>query len=322
MNIFVLASEGSPASAVAGPLEILSAAAYHQRHKHPDQNGAVWDVKVVAPKSNEIRCSHGMKLQPHQGITPFQQADIVIVGAIGIPPATMHFDPEVLEWLKLQAQGGAHMTSFCTGAFLLAATGLLTGRLATTHWAYAEHFSRCFPDVLLRAEKMLTCDGHFTCAGGATAYQDLSLHLIQKYLGREAAVHCSKWLLMPLDRELQNEFVQYQAKKWHPDKLILNIQQWIEQHYAEDISVVELAAQACLSERHFKRRFKAATGDSPLQYLQQVRIDAAKTALEQSTRSVESISAAVGYSDLAFFRLLFKRTAGVTPLQYRRKFGG
>ncbi|MCP5163157.1 MAG: helix-turn-helix domain-containing protein [Hahellaceae bacterium] len=321
MRVLILASEGAPVSSIAGPMEIwLLAAHLASRQKLTTPADGI-DIQVVTNGRAAPFASQGWVLNQWTTLSPYEQADLVIVGAIGPPSPRKYADLQVLDWIKRQAAGGAQMASFCTGTFLLAASGLLNGRVATTHWGFADLFRSAFPDVRLQIDKMITSDGEFTCAGGATSYQDLSLYLIQQHYGRSLAMQCARWLLLSPDRISQQEFVQNQDKKWHEDETILASQAWMESHYASDLSVTELASRACLSERHFKRRFKLATGESPLHYLQRVRIDHARTLLENTQTSVERVGLACGYSDNAFFRQLFKRFTGLTPLQYRRKFG-
>lgn len=214
MKIAVLASDNSPASTIAGPLEILTVASLLATQQRSRDSGRPFDLMVVAKDSNPVCCQNNVRILPDRAVVPFEAVDVVIIGALGPPPKNGYrLDPELIAWLQAQAAAGAVLASVCTGAFLLAATGLLDGRIATTHWAYANLFHHLYPAVSLCPEKLLTTDGQFICSGGATSYQDLALHLIQRRLGRSLAVQCAKLLLIPLDRDSQGEYAEFQCKR-------------------------------------------------------------------------------------------------------------
>lgn len=204
---------------------------------------------------------------------------------------------------------------------MLAETGILNGRYATTHWNLGEKFKERYPDVKLNIQRLLIDGGNYICAGGVSAWMDLALHLIKRYLGIENSLNCAKVMLMAPHREYQSPYGLGGFPKSHNDSAVLNVQEWLEVNYPESPNLAMMAEKANLSQRSLLRRFKKATGCSPIQYLRQIRVEAAQIMLEQTDRSVESISESVGYTDYSTFRKLFKQTIGTTPSTYSHKFG-
>jgi transcriptional regulator GlxA family with amidase domain len=198
---------------------------------------------------------------------------------------------------------------------------MLDGKRATTHWGLAETFREKYPKVKWMPEFMVTEDRGFYCGGGVHAALDLSLYLVEKFCGHEVAVQTSKALLIDTPRAWQSGFAIVPLKTDHADEAISRAQEWLHQNFHRDFPLESVASQVAMSVRNFVRRFKHATGDSPLIYLQKLRIAAAKRLLESDHRSVQETSDAVGYQDVAFFRELFERHTGVAPSAYRKKFG-
>jgi transcriptional regulator GlxA family with amidase domain len=202
----------------------------------------------------------------------------------------------------------------------LAATGLLDGKTATTHWGVAKIFKESFPKVNLRTDLMVVDEGRIFCGGGMTADLNLSLYLINKYCGREVALQCSRCTLVDLGYLSQLPFTVYVPEKNHNDSKILKAQEWIERNFTQNISIEILAKKVEMSTRNFNRRFKTATGETVVKYLQQVRIEAAKKELEDVKLSFDAISVHVGYENVSFFRRIFKQATGLSPAKYREKF--
>lgn len=226
-----------------------------------------------------------------------------------------------IPWLQLQYQRGAAIGSFCSGAFLLAATGLLNGQKATTHVMYADAFSTFFPEVILCKEAVVTHANNLYTSGGATCSFHLMLHLLEQYCGRQMAVQIAKLFSIDMDRHQQAYFAGFQPRKNHNDPLIKEAQQQIEGQYMDITTIDELVKKMPVSARNFMRRFKQATGVTPISYLQQTRIEAARRLLEQSDASITDIMYQVGYGDMKSFRQLFTRIAGLAPKAYREKYG-
>jgi transcriptional regulator GlxA family with amidase domain len=227
----------------------------------------------------------------------------------------------VVPWLRRWHKRGAAIASVCSGVGLVAATGLLDGKRATTHWGLAERFREKYPRVRWMPEFMVTEDHGFYCGGGVHAALDLSLYLVEKFCGHEVAVQSAKALLIETPRAWQAGFGIVPLKTEHSDDAISSAQDWLHQNFHQVFPLEAPARRVGMSLRNFVRRFKQATGDSPLLYLQKLRVAAAKRLLESNHRTVQEISDAVGYQDAAFFRTLFQRHTGVSPSAYRRSFG-
>jgi transcriptional regulator GlxA family with amidase domain len=315
MKCILLILENSPVTSVTGTMEIFSLA----NSLVPRQQRM--SVQLVSPSGDDVSCLGGLKLSLHGKLEQHQAADLIVIGAIGHPDSRpAEFDLEILHWLRHQHSKGSKIASICTGAFVLAASGLLDGLLATTHWQCASLFQQRFPKVQLRREAMITKQDRLYCSGGASAYQDMSIHLVQEIFGHEVAQQCAKALLFDADREGQSQYANFQPHRQHTDEVIQGLQNWLDGHFTEDLSMVALAEKVHLSERQFKRRFKHATQESPLAYVQALRIESARQVLVSSNKSISEISRISGYEDVHFFRQLFKRLTCLSPTDYRKKF--
>ncbi len=225
-----------------------------------------------------------------------------------------------IPWLIQQYQQGAHIATFCTGAFLLASTGLLNGKTATTHVDACNGFAAAFPDVKLRSDKTLTEDGRLYTSGGATSTFHLLLHLIEIHCGRDMAIKAAKVFAIDMDRDNQSYFSTFQPLKNHHDELVAKAQQNIESRYNDAETIEEIIKDIPSSRRNMVRRFKQVTGITPIEYLQQTRIEAAKKLLEQTSQQMTEVIYNSGYNDPKAFRKVFRKTVGMTPSEYREKF--
>jgi transcriptional regulator GlxA family with amidase domain len=252
-----------------------------------------------------------------------ERTDIVIVPTTGIA-----FDlrlaearPTLLPWLRKQYGQGALITGICMGSGMIAEAGLLDGRTATAHWAMGGVLAERWPQVNWKPDLFVTEDSRVICSGGLYASIDVSLYLVERLCGREIAVQCAKALLLPMPRLSQSGYAMTPVAKDHDDDRIHRAEAFLQQNLARETQVRDLAAMAGLGERTFMRHFKAATGRSPSDYVQALRVEAAKAMLESGFKPVQAIAHEVGYADLAFFRGLFKRATGMTPAEYRAQFG-
>ena len=234
--------------------------------------------------------------------------------------ASLMANQKCIPHLVAQYQKGACLGSFCTGAFLLGASGLLNGKIATTHVDASDGFANAFPDVKLKADKTVTQDGRLYTSGGATSSFHLLLHLIHEYCGREMAIRIAKVFAIDMDRENQSYFSTFQPSKDHTDELVATAQRKIEQNYHDAATIEELIKDIPTSRRNIVRRFKLITGITPIEYLQQTRIEAAKQLLEKTSQQMNEIIYSSGYNDAKAFRKVFKKSVGMTPTQYREKF--
>ena len=227
---------------------------------------------------------------------------------------------ELIAWIREQYKQGAELASICTGAFLVAATGLLEGKTCSTHWNAAADFRRLFPGINLQINKLITVGPGIYTNGGAYSFLHLMLFLIEKYVDRQTAIFCSKVFQIDMDRTSQSPFFIFQAQKNHGDDLVCKAQSYMEENLTERISVEELASQLAISRRNFDRRFTKATGNTPVEYLQRVKVEVAKRALEKGRKTIFEVMNDVGYSDDKAFREVFKRITGVSPLDYKAKY--
>lgn len=284
-----------------------------------------FNLRILAKRARPFRIAGGVPVSPHGRFADDVDSDIVIVPDINILPEsdTRGRWPEAEEWLRGRHRAGAMVCSVCTGSTLLAGAGLLDGETATTHWSMIEHFRRCYPRVALEADRLLVPagqDDRIVTGGGAGAWEDLVLYLIARFRAEAEAVRTAKLWVMGDRSEGQLPFAAASRPRRHDDAVIDACQAWIAEHYAEASPVARMVDRSGLAERTFKRRFRMATDVSPVEYVQTLRIEEAKHLLETGDLSGEEIGYRVGYEDPAFFRRLFKRRAGVTPAQYRRRY--
>jgi transcriptional regulator GlxA family with amidase domain len=321
-DVTILLLDGTFSSTAIGPMEVF-------RHA-----GSLWNVltgKRPVPRfrvttasvdGRAVRCDGPIHIQPDGALTAIRKTDLIF-----IPTTGLHIDnvvegyAAVVPCLRRWHKRGAAIASVCTGVGLVAATGLLDGRRATTHWALAERFREKYPRVQWMPELMVTEDRGFYCGGGVHAALDLTLYLVEKFCGHDVAMQSAKAMLIETPRAWQSGFAIVPLKTEHSDDAISNAQEWLHQNFHRTFPLDAPARRVGMSPRNFVRRFKQATGDSPLIYLQKLRIAAAKRLLESDHRTMQEISDAVGYQDVAFFRQLFQRHAGVSPSAYRRSFG-
>lgn len=227
---------------------------------------------------------------------------------------------EALDWVISQYQAGAEVASLCTGTFLLAATGLLNGKPCATHWKAEACFRRLFPELELHTNKILTDQQGVYTAGGAISSLNLALYIVEKYCGREAALHCARVLQIDIERDSQSPFILFEGLKDHKDDVIRDIQGFIEQHIGDRLTVDQLAVHCSMDRINFTRRFKKATQLSPADYVQRIKIEGAKRLFESTGKHINEVMYEVGYVDVKAFRQLFKKIAGMTPGDYRNKF--
>jgi transcriptional regulator GlxA family with amidase domain len=317
-HITILALEGTIASTVTGPADIFSLAGVlwnRIRGVRPEPN---FKVVIASVEGGPVTSVNGVVIQPHLSTGDVKKTDLILISAEDLA-ALDAASRKTTPWLLKHHESGATLASVCTGAFLLAETGLLNGKRATTHWGFAELFRKRYPQVDLRPESLITDEGSLLCGGGAFSYFDLSLYLVERYCGFEIAAQCGKSLLLDLGRTSQVPYAIFEYQKHHCDEQVLAAQTFIEKNYSSEMNVDGLADEVGMSPRNFKRRFRKATGDSPLAYLQRYRVEAAKRLLENTPLSIAEVCYRVGYEDLGFFRRIFKRHVGINPFEYRQR---
>jgi len=321
-KVVILAAENCVLSTIAAPMDMFLQAGVLWNMTMGQQPRPEFEVKIVTADGQPITALNNIPVIPACGMHDISEVDLIV-----IPSQGFFFDVESevhkqrADWLTSWYDKGADLAAICAGAFTLAATGLLDGRQATTHWGLANQFKKLFPLVDLRTDLMVTDEGRLFCGGGITADLNLSLYLIEKYCGREAALQGSRCMLVDMDRTSQAPFAVFVPNKSHEDSEILLSQDWLEKHYSHSIVMENVAQKVGMSIRQFNRRFKAATGETALKYLQHTRVEAAKMLLITTRETFDEISPKVGYENVSFLRRVFKGTTGITPVEFRRKFG-
>lgn len=272
--------------------------------------------------SKETKLNNGLfTVNPDSLTDEIEKTDLIIIPALqGDLRKSLELNKDFIPWIVEQYNKGAEVASLCLGAFLLASTGLLNGKKCATHWLAENDFKRMFPEVNLVADKILTDENGIYSSGGAFSFLNLIIYLVEKYAGREIGVISSKIFEIEFDRNSQSQFMMFKGQKEHEDDQIKQIQDFIEKNYQARISVEELASKYAVSRRSLERRFKKATSNSVIEYIQRVKIEAAKTSLESSRENVNEVMYKIGYSDIKAFRSTFKKITGLSPLQYRNKY--
>ncbi|WP_106206193.1 GlxA family transcriptional regulator [Aliiruegeria haliotis] len=281
--------------------------------------------RVIGVTTDPIRTTLRVPLVPEGTFADRAQMDVVIVPDLFLEPDPVLTDrwSEAAAWLTAQRRQGAIICSVCTGSLLLAQAGVLDGREATTHWSVCGLFKTHFPEVDLKAERVLVPSGKehdIVTAGGSASWTDLSLYLIARYCGEDEARRIAKIFLFGDRSQGQLPFAAMVRPRQHEDATIAVCQQWIAEHYETANPVAEMTARSGLTERTFKRRFRTATGYTPIDYVQSLRVEEAKHLLETTDTSVDDVSEQVGYEDSGSFRRLFKRQVGIPPQQYRQRY--
>ncbi|WP_372782445.1 GlxA family transcriptional regulator [Phenylobacterium sp.] len=321
LNVTIVLLEDGFSSTAIMPLEIFHSAGqlWNDLHDHPSQ--PAFRVRTASLGGGTVRSAHGLGVTPHVSIDAVDRSDLVIVSTSSLDlDLCMVANSSLLPWLRRQHSQGAMIVGVCMGAAYLAEAGLLDGRIATTHWALADKFAARYPKVRWRPDLFVTEDSRLLCSGGVFASADVSLYLVEKLCGHEVALQTAKALLLPMPRTHQSGFAMLPVSKPHADERIRATEAYLQANFRKEIPIPFLADRAGLGVRTFVRHFKAATGRLPADYLQAVRIEAAKVMLESDNRPIQSISSEVGYDDVAFFRSLFKRITRMTPTEYRANF--
>ena len=322
INVTVLFLNQSFSSTAVGPMEVFHHAGALWNYLTAKAENPRFNVTTASADGRAVLCDGPIHIKPMTSIDKVRKTDLIFIPTTGVSiDDVVERNAPVVPWLKRWQKRGAAIASVCSGVGLVAETGMLDGKRATTHWALASRFREKYPKVKWMPEMMVTEDQGFYCGGGVHAALDLSLYLVEKYCGHEIALESSKALLIETPRAWQAGFAVIPLKTEHNDEAISKAQDWLHQNFHRPFPLEAPADRAGMSLRNFVRRFKQATGDSPLIYLQKLRIAAAKRLLESNHRSIQEISDAVGYQDAAFFRSLFQRHAGVSPSAYREKFG-
>jgi len=326
LETLVLALPETAGSGLYGLVDALtSTGSVWQMLARKEPVASPFQVRIAATSTRPFRCGNGIPVSASLSIRDRPRADIVIIPQLWLGPDE-HLGgryADVTAWIRERYARGACIYSVCSGTLLLAETGLLDGRDATSHWGFQQLFERRYPKIRFRPE-LSVCfadeEGRLVTAGGSTSWHDLVLHIVSRHVGPEEALRVAQALLLKLHEEGQLPYRPLLKPLPHLDAAVRKSELWLAQHFRERRAVAHAVSQSRLAERTLKRRFKAATGLALIDYLQGLRIEEAKRLLESSMRSADAISTHVGYEDASFFRRIFKRYTGLTPLHYRRMF--
>lgn len=320
-HITFIVDTGCQFSGISGLIDSFTIANRWHAANTGDWLEPLFTTHIVSRDGKAVQVSGGFQVMPEGALQDCRQTDVIVV-----PPYLPSADllpanaAPLLDWIVARYEQGVTLASVCTGSFVLAETGLLDGRLATTHWLYAKLFKRRYPKVLLEPDRVLTRDQGLICSGSVSAFYYLSLHLIESFGSSQLAAQCAKSLLVDPGKASQSSYAVFNVHKGHGDQEILRAQEIIEAHSAGEISMKDLAKKVGISPRHFIRRFKKATDETPLGYLQQIRIERAKDYLETTLETVNGITQVIGYENSSSFRKLFKDATGLSPSEYRSRF--
>jgi len=276
----------------------------------------------LAGISKEVEFYEGLfTVKPHTNISTIAKTNLII-----IPSLNHNYEQAVkankllIDWIEKKYKDGAEVASICTGAFMLASSGLLDGKSCSTHWAAADNFRTMFPKVNLQTDKLITDENGIYTNGGAYSFLNLMIYLVEKYYDRKTAIFCSKVFQIEMDRQSQSAFTIFTGQKLHGDEMVKKAQAYIESKLDEKISVEHMSSRFSVGRRNFDRRFIKATGNTPVEYSQRVKIESAKKELETSRKTINEVMYGVGYSDVKAFREVFRKITGMSPLEYRGKY--
>ena len=307
-------------SSIIGPFKVFSTA-----NAYMIQTGMAtvppFTIQFVGV-TNETKLYDGVfEVHPNATVESVTKTDLIVIPALsGDFVKEIECNKPFLPWILDHYAQGAEVASLCTGAFILASTGLLDGKQCTTHWMGAHAFRYAFPKAELLTEKIVTDENGIYTSGGAYSFLNLMLHILEKYAGREVAIHVSKILEVDIDRTSQLSFVIFDRQKAHQDELVREAQYYIEKTFGEKITIDHLADRFAISRRNFERRFKKASGNSPVEYIQRIKIEAAKKSLESTRENINEVMYSVGYTDSKAFRAVFKKYTGLSPIEYKNKY--
>lgn len=317
-NVNILVPENSVMQAIADPQYLFSAV---NQFMAVSGKKPLFNVQLVGLKK-EVKINGGLfTINTSQLLKNVKQTDLVIIPALfGDIKTAIDANKKALPWISEQYKNGAEIASLCVGAFLLASTGLLNGKKCSTHWGFQNEFRDMFPNVEVIDGSIITEEDRLYSSGGAMSYWNLLLYLVEKYTDRQTAILAAKYFAIDIDRESQSAFAMFKGQKNHTDEAIKLAQDFIEKNIEEKITIEDLANLVSLGRRSFERRFKVATNNTVLEYINRVKIEFAKRSFESSRKNINEVMYDVGYTDTKAFRSTFKKITGLTPIEYRNKY--
>lgn len=317
-NVAILVPESSVMQAIADPQYCFSAV---NQFMTLSGRRPLFNVQLVAVKAETKLNGGSYSVHADTLIHETQNIDLIFIPALfGDMSQAIAVNQELIPWIVAQHNKGAEVASLCVGAFLLASTGLLNGKKCSTHWGFTSEFREMFPEVDVQDGSIVTEENGIYSSGGANSYWNLLLHLVEKYTDRDTAILTSKYFAIDIDRSSQSAFAMFKGQKDHNDEAVKKAQEYIEKNVESRITVDELADKVMVGRRSFERRFKQVTNNSVLEYIQRVKIEAAKRSFETNRKNINEVMYDVGYTDTKAFRSTFKKITGLTPIEYRNKY--
>ncbi len=317
-HVSILVPERAVLAAIDDPRHVFSQV---NKLSESIDKPAVFDIKFVGLKK-EVRL-HDRAFSVHADLLldEVKKTDLIFVPAFyGDTDEFLKTNEPFIRWISKQYKKGAEVVSLCVGAFMLAKTGLLTGKKCSTHWRAADEFRAMFPEIELVTDRIITEEDGIYTSGGATSYFNLLIYLVEKFTDRETAIKTAKIFAIDIKRDNQSQFIIFKGQRAHPDEDIKKAQKFIENNFRERITLDELSSKCALSRRSLERRFKKATNNTVSEYIQRVKIEAAKKSFETTRKNITEVMFDVGYSDTKAFRGIFKKITGMTPFDYRNKY--
>jgi len=305
-------------SSIVGTYKIFTRANEYWKAHH---NQELFVIQLAGVSKKVTFYDDLFTVKPHTNISTITKTNLVV-----IPSLNHNYQKAVkgnkllIDWIKKQYKNGSEIATICTGAFMLASTGLLDGKSCSTHWSAADHFRTMFPKVNLRADKLITDENGIYTNGGAYSFLNLVIYLVEKYYDRQTAIFCSKVFQIEMDRKSQSAFTIFMGQKLHGDEMVAKAQVHHENNLQQKISMEDLSSRFSVSRRNFDRRFIKATGNTPVEYSQRVKIESAKKAFETSRKTISEVMFDVGYSDNKAFRDVFRKITGMSPIEYKSKY--
>ena len=317
-HVSILVPESAMLAAIDDPRHVFSMVnGFSEKAGKPP----IFNIKLVG-LAKEVKL-HNSSFTVHTDLLldEVKKTDLIFIPAFdGKMETVLEANKDFVPWINEQHKRGAEVASLCVGAFLLAKTGLLTGKQCSTHWRSAEQFKKMFPEINLVTDKIITEEQGIYTSGGATSYWNLLLYLVEKYTDRETAILTAKVFAIDIDRHSQSQFIIFNNQSNHADEPVMRAQKYIENNFQTKISIDQLSVMFAVGRRSFERRFKRATNNTVTEYIQRVKIEAAKKSFETSRKNIYEVMYDVGYSDTKAFRGTFKKITGMTPIDYRNKY--
>lgn len=320
ITIIVPGGEGtlSTVTCIASALEVFATATSYWKQSGRKE---LFRVESAGASKKTAIYDSMFTLKPQVNISSIEKTNLIIIPPVAYNDKKIIKENQLLlAWITQQYKSGAQIATLCSGAFVLASSGLLNGKNCSTHWAHADAFQAMFPEVKLQADQLITDEDGIYTNGGAYSFLNLLIYLVEKYYNRETAIYCSKICQIEMDRISQSPFTIFTGQKLHGDEMVKKAQAYIESKLDEKVSTEYLSSKFSVGRRNFDRRFIKATGNTPIEYAQRVKVESAKKAFETTRKTVNEVMYEVGYSDVKAFREVFRKLTGMSPLEYRARY--